>query len=148
MTPKHPNLISNWSIRLPISAILLATALLLPNLGNAFKHGQGYMVRGGIGCATFLAQYQHNLQNRIGDDMITMEFSQTHGWIKGYLTAYNAWVKNGLLDVSAGFDADDLEGWVAKYCGENPEADLPDALKAFVNQSLQGNSRPSSERGI
>ncbi len=135
--------------RMPwIRAILIATILLTPLVGSAYKDGLGYMVHGGIGCPAYVAQYEFNQQNRLGEELITMEFSQTHGWIKGYLTAYNAWVKNDLLDVRAGSDTDELEGWLASYCAENLEGDLPDALKAYVNQSTQGAGRPHSFRGI
>ena len=79
--------------------LLFSVVLLAPVIGVAYEPGHGYMVHGGIGCATYTAQYDFNLQKRLGEGMVTMEFSQTHGWIKGYLTAYNAWARNDRIDV-------------------------------------------------
>lgn len=135
---------SKWTM----PGLLFSVVLLAPVIGVAYEPGHGYMVHGGIGCATYTAQYDFNLQKRLGEGMVTMEFSQTHGWIKGYLTAYNAWARNDRIDVSAGFGTDDIERWLAGYCEEHQEGDLPDALKEFVKQSIRDPSLLNSSRGI
>jgi hypothetical protein len=91
-----------------------------------------YMVRGGIHCVTYLAQYNSNLRTRMADDQVTSQFAQTHGWIKGYLTAYNAFTDNGLVDIQRAFSGNRVEQWLASHCEENQQNDLADAMKALI----------------
>ena len=143
----HPR--TNTTRRLMGLASVLALVVLLPPVaGLAYESGRGYMVHGGIDCGTYAAQYEQNQHNRIGDGTVTVVFGQTHGWIKGYLTAYNAWVENGLVDINASPSMEETERWLVDYCTENPGHDLPDALKAFVGRSARSVTGRESSRGI
>ena len=90
------------------------------------------MVRGGIHCVTYLAQYNSNLRTRMSDDQVTAQFAQTHGWIKGYLTAYNAFVDNGMIDIQGAHSGNEVEAWLAEHCEGNRQSDLDDAMKSFI----------------
>lgn len=91
-----------------------------------------YMVRGGIHCVTYLAQYNSNLRTRMTADQVSSQFAQTHGWIKGYLTAYNAFAENGLVDIQRSLSGNEVEEWLASHCEGNQQNDLADAMKAFI----------------
>jgi len=91
-----------------------------------------YMVRGGIHCVTYLAQYNSNLRTRLAEDQVTSQFAQTHGWIKGYLTAYNAFAENGLVDIQRALSGNQVEQWLASHCEENQQNDLADGMKALI----------------
>lgn len=107
----------------------------------SYEVGRGYMVHDGIGCGQFLVQYEANLQGSPQPGMVTDQFIQTRAWIKGYLTAYNLWAKNGIMDILQGLSTDQCERKIADYCEANPDHDLPDALRALVNNMLNSEGK-------
>jgi hypothetical protein len=106
--------------------------------GQASDWQGRYMVRGGIDCTMYLDQFTFDRENRLAADTVTAPFAQTHGWIKGYLTAYNAWARNGMVDIQGGMGAGAVERWLAEACGSTDVVDLADALRAFVEWRREG----------
>lgn len=118
---------------------LMLLALFVAVWPSQASDWQGrYMVRGGIDCVTYLDQFSFDRDNRLAADTVTAPFAQTHGWIKGYLTAYNAWARNGMVDIQGGMNAGAVERWLVEACGSVDTVDLADALRAFVESRRQG----------
>ena len=121
--------------------LILAMLLVMSWASLACDSEGKYVVHGGIGCGEYLAQYEFDLQNRM-PNTVTSEFGRTQGWILGYLTAYNAWAENGILDIQQDKSVDEVNQWLAGYCQANPSSELAKAMWGFTMVSY-GKTQPA-----
>ncbi|MDX1593176.1 MAG: hypothetical protein R3298_02935 [Gammaproteobacteria bacterium] len=128
MKSPRPRSRARWHLLLPILGYLAAPPLhAIGNLG-------GYRSLGATDCTTYLEDYRAAREN---DGRVVSEtgaFATHAGFILGYFSAFNAWVRNDIVDVTDGRPFERLYAMTADYCRAHPGDTLVQALEALVSE--------------
>ncbi len=102
---------------------LVAGSLLFGLTARIDAQGLGVLGQGNVLCSSWL-------ENHSSNDART-------AWILGYVTAFNQYRSSKPSDVSQGTTAEEMMGFISKYCGNHPTDNLYRASAALVDQFRQ-----------
>ena len=101
--------------RLRMSALLTCFVLLVSTTPiDAREHGIIIWDFGIASCGTWLEARTNR------DDSNDIRFDEAAGWISGFLSAYNWYLRPQHGDVVSGTDREGLYAWLDGYCRKNP----------------------------
>ena len=114
--------------------LILALTLVLcwPGYATAKDKDGKYMSRATTSCGQYVDDYDKDRRERSAPGKVTQSFAVQAGWLTGYLTAYNRWLDNGIVDIAEGVDNDSMEQWIANWCRAHPLEDMGKATEMLI----------------
>ncbi|MGB0683893.1 MAG: hypothetical protein ACPGOV_14365 [Magnetovibrionaceae bacterium] len=91
-----------------------------------------YLVHGKTTCTAYLDAYSKAVLTGEEDFDGPKETLAAFSWIDGYLTAYNAAVRNGRFSLLGNMTLNQAREWVANWCQSNSKGKLSSAVKALT----------------
>ena len=84
-------------------------------------------------CVTYVDDYDATRNADGTIDRNTPPFASHAGFVLGYLSAFNAWVVNDIVDISDGMPFEQIFALLADHCRSRPDQALVQALEALIS---------------
>ncbi len=117
---------------------MLLLACAWPSSSPAIGNLGGYRTLGTTTCAEYTRDYAAARGPDGAIDRASGRFAAHAGFILGYLSAFNAWVVNDIVDITDSLPFDALFAAMAEQCRTHPDETLVQALEALVSHLWSG----------
>ena len=115
-------------------ALLVLAACAWPPRADAIGNLGGYRTLGFTPCAEYARDHAAARQPDGTLDSNSGRFAAHAGFVLGYLSAFNAWVVNDIVDITDNRPFETLFATLAEHCGARPDDTLVQALEALVSE--------------
>jgi hypothetical protein len=113
---------------------LILLACTWPPCSAAIGNLGGYRTLGYTPCSEYAADYAASQTPTDLTAASSARFAAHTGFILGYLSAFNAWVVNDIVDITDNQPFAALFATVAEHCRSHPDDQLVQALEALVSK--------------
>jgi hypothetical protein len=114
-----------------IAAVLVALVMAGPAWG---ADGIGFIYIGSDSCGDYLDAYSRTKLTGKSAYSGPHEMWKAEGWISGYITAYNRYVKNGKQNITKSMSQNDVNKWMASWCRDNLTKKMHNGIHALINK--------------